>query len=105
VERRSMRIELERLICPEYAFKLRESCYRDYWRAAVAHKAAELIADHPRGEEPLSQREAEALGEGLLRDEELARVRVPLEELPEEALGGRGRWPLVAVVYAAQSSE
>lgn len=80
----------------EYAFHMREQAYSDYWRAKVAHKAAYLIAIQGEDEEPLSNEQAERIGELLLRAEELSRVRLILE--------AQGEWELVAAIVGAEKA-
>jgi hypothetical protein len=84
----------------EYAFKMIEAAYADYWRAAVEHYAANLIAIQGPDEEPLTQEQAKRLAQPMLRSRELDKVGDILEFAPQEALGTKSRWPLLAALYA-----
>jgi hypothetical protein len=84
----------------EYAFKMIEAAYADYWRAAVEHYAANLIAIQGRDEEPLTQEQAKRLAGPMLGSQELDKVSDILEFVPQEALGAKSRWPLLAALYA-----
>jgi hypothetical protein len=88
----------------EYAFKMIERAYADYWRAAVEHYAADLIAIRGPDEEPLTQEQAERIAEPMLRSQELDKVRDILEFMPQEALGTRSRWPLLAALDAEMTA-
>jgi hypothetical protein len=87
----------------EYAFHMREQAYEDYWRAAVIHKGAELIAMQREGEEPLTREQAERIGDLLLRGQELTKARLILEESPGELFRfSADQWIVAAALEAAQ---
>jgi hypothetical protein len=87
-----------------YAYNMREQAVADYWRAAVAAEAAEIIASQGEDEEPIPQEQAERFAALWLRSEAISKAHGLLADAPEDVFGLEERWAIVAGLRAASES-
>jgi hypothetical protein len=77
---------------------MRQRAELEYWPAAVAAKAADIIANQREGEKPLTEHQARYLATVWLRSDALIDALVVLEDAPAELFGTRDRWTIVAAL-------
>jgi hypothetical protein len=81
-----------------HAFDMRVKAEEELWPLMVEAKALELMAARGPDDKPLAHHDAKYLATLMLRSDRLTEACITLEDLPEEALGGRSRWPIIAAL-------